>query len=715
MRGAEGALCVGSSAEASPAVSGDGGGAGPETAVAEEERLKEERLAAGVEGAAPAGGAPPAGEALATGKMKQLDTLLDQANLYTQFLSEQMTAIQEKEGDGAGAAEGTGDGASPGGAGRRGKRAGRGKAAPPGKKAKKGAAPASATKEFLGLFEGELREYQLKGVKWLISLWQNGLNGILADQMGLGKTVQAVGFLSHLREKGILGPYLVVGPLSTLPNWVKEFERFCPSMPCVLYHGSQAERQEIRTTRMATGPVSEKFPVVITSYEILMRDRVFLQNYRFKYVIVDEGHRLKNFDCKLIRELKTIPTENKLLLTGTPLQNNLAELWSLLNFLLPDIFTSLSDFESWFDFSNIGESGADAELVAKEQHNRVVSKLHNILKPFVLRRVKADVETSLPNKKEIILYADMSPLQKKVNQQLVDKTLKEAMQKVNRTSGGGVADIGNLSNMLMQMRKNCNHPDLIVGPFDGSTTFPEPEELIEQCGKFRLMDRILTQLRKKKHKVLFFSQMTKMLDLIESFLTVQGHRVCRIDGGVPWQERQAAIEDFNNDPDVQYFLLSTRAGGLGINLTAADTVIIYDSDWNPHQDMQAMDRCHRIGQTKPVLVFRLATGNSVEGKMLRKAQSKLLLERVVMKKGAFLQERGEEKKASMNSDELLDLLQSDISKDDIAQSGVVSDKDLARLLDRSGLESGKPFKGEIGKGFEVIPQKDGSSLLKGIQ
>merc|ERR1711869_191140 len=371
-----------------------------------------------------------------------------------------------------------------------------------------------------------------------------------------------------------------------------------------------------------------------------------------------------------IRELKTIPTENKLLLTGTPLQNNLAELWSLLNFLLPDIFTSLSDFESWFDFSNIGESGADAELVAKEQHNRVVSKLHNILKPFVLRRVKADVETSLPNKKEIILYADMSPLQKKVNQQLVDKTLKEAMQKVNRTSGGGVADIGNLSNMLMQMRKNCNHPDLIVGPFDGSTTFPEPEELIEQCGKFRLMDRILT---------------------------VQGHRVCRIDGGVPWQERQAAIEDFNNDPDVQYFLLSPRAGGLGINLTAADTVIIYDSDWNPHQDMQAMDRCHRIGQTKPVLVFRLATGNSVEGKMLRKAQSKLLLERVVMKKGAFLQERGEEKKASMNSDELLYLLQSDISKDDIAQSGVVSDKDLARLLARSGLESGKPFKGEIGK------------------
>ena len=704
----------------SPEASGEA--AGPGSVVAEEERLKEERLRTQAEAAPPAEDAPPAGEALGSKKMKQLDTLLDQANLYTQFLSEQMVAIQEKEGGEAGVEGNESPGAAAGGgAGRRGKRAGgttRGGSGSPGaKRAKKGGgSPApSATKEFLGLFEGELRDYQLKGVKWLISLWQNGLNGILADQMGLGKTVQAVGFLSHLREKGVLGPYLVVGPLSTLPNWVKEFERFCPSMPCVLYHGSQADRQDIRASRMPTGPVSEKFPVIITSYEILMRDRIYLQNYRFKYVVVDEGHRLKNFDCRLIRELKTIPTENKLLLTGTPLQNNLAELWSLLNFLLPDIFTSLTDFESWFDFSNIGESGADAEIVAQEQHNRVVSKLHNILKPFVLRRVKADVETSLPNKKEIILYADMSPLQKKVNQQLMDKTLKDTMQKVNRQSGGGTADVGNLSNMLMQMRKNCNHPDLIMGPFDGSTTFPEPEELIEQCGKFRLMDRILTQLRKKKHKVLFFSQMTKMLDLIESFLTVQGHRVCRIDGGVPWQERQAAIEDFNHEPDVQYFLLSTRAGGLGINLTAADTVIIYDSDWNPHQDMQAMDRCHRIGQTKPVLVFRLATGNSVEGKMLRKAQSKLLLERVVMKKGAFLQEKAEEKRTSMNSDELLDLLQSDISKDDVAQSGVISDKDLLRLLDRSGLESGKPFKGEMGKGFEVIPQKDGSSLLKGIQ
>merc|ERR1711871_1419398 len=297
-----------------------------------------------------------------------------------------------------------------------------------------GGSPApSATKEFLGLFEGELRDYQLKGVKWLISLWQNGLNGILADQMGLGKTVQAVGFLSHLREKGVLGPYLVVGPLSTLPNWVTEFERFCPSMPCVLYHGSQAERQDIRASRMPTGPVSEKFPVIITSYEILMRDRVYLQNYRFKYVMVDEGHRLKNFDCRLIRELKTIPTENRLLLTGTPLQNNLSELWSLLNFLLPDIFDDLDSFQRWFDFSDMEGEDAQSALIAKEQEEQVLGKLHQILQPFVLRRLKTDVEVDIPPKKEIVLYAPLTPKQSELYTSILDSTIMESIHKSSTT------------------------------------------------------------------------------------------------------------------------------------------------------------------------------------------------------------------------------------------------------------------------------------------
>lgn len=221
--------------------------------------------------------------------------------------------------------------------------------------------------------------------------------------MGLGKTVQTIGFLSHLRNKGVLGPYLILGPLSTLPNWVNEFHKFCPDFPVVLYHGNRQERAEIRSKHLPTSqPIKPTFPAIVTSFEIVMADRKFLQKYNFKYLVVDEGHRLKNFDCKLIRELKQIPAANKLLLTGTPLQNNLPELWSLLHFLLPDVFSSLSQFQSWFDFS--ADTSGDAEA---NKRVKVVEKLHGILKPFLLRRLKGDVETNLPRKKEIIIYAHM--------------------------------------------------------------------------------------------------------------------------------------------------------------------------------------------------------------------------------------------------------------------------------------------------------------------
>jgi ATP-dependent DNA helicase len=200
--------------------------------------------------------------------------------------------------------------------------------------------------------------------------------------MGLGKTVQTIGFLSHLRSKGVHGPFMIVGPLSTLPNWVAEVERWAPSIPVVLYHGSKDERSALRASRMGSGAVKAgpNFPIVVTSYEIVLADAKFLASYKWKYIVVDEGHRLKNANCRLLRELRTIPTANKLLLTGTPLHNNLSELWSLLNFLLPDIFGSLADFESWFDFSAVGQEGGDKEILAQEQRSKVVSKLHSILK-----------------------------------------------------------------------------------------------------------------------------------------------------------------------------------------------------------------------------------------------------------------------------------------------------------------------------------------------
>jgi ATP-dependent DNA helicase len=406
------------------------------------------------------------------------------------------------------------------------------------------------------------------------------------------------------------------------------------------------------------------------------------------------------------------------LLTHHPtarLQNNLGELWSLLNFLLPDVFTSLQNFEGWFDFAAaVGQEGADAAIVAQEQRSRVISKLHEILKPFLLRRVKTDVETSLPGKIEVVLYAHMTPAQREINQQLADKTLTEVM--AARRQGGGGPSVASLNNMLMQMRKNCNHPDLITAPFEGSPFFPPPEELVAACGKMRLLDRLLARLLPAGHKILIFSQMTSMLDILDAFFEARGVETARIDGGVAWQERQARMARFNAAPECKVFLLSTRAGGLGINLTAADTCIIYDSDWNPHQDLQAMDRCHRIGQTRPVLVLRLATAQSVEGKMLRRAGSKLMLERLVIKKGAFLDVGAEKKAASMSADELLEVLRADAPRDDVPQSAEVDDAMLERILDRGHLARSEPLPyPESGPGYEVVQQLEAGGLLQGVE
>lgn len=540
----------------------------PEAALAEEERLRQQREAA--EEASRAA-ADRAEAVLEKKKFEQLERLLNQSQLFTQFLAEQMSDAEAKataEAEQAAAENSKGKKRKSGG----------GKATPA--KKHRGDAADSVVAGLCPGFNGTLRNYQYQGVKWLISLYQNGLNGILADQMGLGKTVQTIAFLCHMRSKGILGPFMVLGPLSTLPNWVSEFERWAPEFPVVLYHGSKDERAAIRASKLSApsgSTISAAFPVVVTSYEIAIADIKFFQKLHWKYVVVDEGHRLKNMNCRLIRELKTLRTDNKLLLTGTPLQNNLTELWSLLNFLLPDVFSSLENFESWFDFAEaVGQEGGDQEILAQEQRNKVISKLHAILKPFLLRRVKTDVETSLPGKMEVILYAEMTDKQREINEQLRTKTLTDVMGKANRARGGG-ASVASLNNMLMQMRKNCNHPDLITAPFEGGAFFPSAQELVRECGKMALLDRILSRLLPGGHKVLIFSQMTAMLDILDAFFEEKGIEACRIDGTVSWQERQERMKRFNTAEECKVFLLSTRAGGLGINLTAADTCIIYDS------------------------------------------------------------------------------------------------------------------------------------------
>ena len=278
------------------------------------------------------------------------------------------------------------------------------------------------------------------GVHWLVGLYENGLNGILGDEMGLGKTVQSISMLAHLMEQGVHGPFMVVGPLSTLYNWKNEFKKWTPKVDAVIYHGSKDTRANIRGTHFRGKGKNADFPVLITSYEIIIRDRKELNKIDWKFVIIDEGHRLKNMNCRLIRDLKQICGEgcNRLLLTGTPLQNNLTELWSLLNFLLPSIFDDLDSFQAWFDFDFKAEDHEEKVMQGEMQHS-VVTKLHQILRPFLLRRLKVDVEIGLPKKYEYILFAWMTEWQQSMYSDLLAKQLADSAGKQMR-----------LQNVLMQ-------------------------------------------------------------------------------------------------------------------------------------------------------------------------------------------------------------------------------------------------------------------------
>ncbi|KAK9678263.1 hypothetical protein RND81_11G199700 [Saponaria officinalis] len=495
------------------------------------------------------------------------------------------------------------------------------------------------------------------------------------------------------------------------------FFRFTPSLKAIIYHGDKKERTELRLKHMPKN-IGPKFPIIVTSYEVALTDAgKYLRHYKWKYVVVDEGHRLKNANCKLVKELKRLPIENKLLLTGTPLQNNLAELWSLLNFILPDIFSSHKEFESWFDLSGKCSNEAAREEIEEKRRLQVVAKLHAILRPFLLRRMKSDVELSLPRKKEIILYASMTEHQKNFQDHLINRTLESHLLENTSLGTAPRGMKGKLNNLMVQLRKNCNHPDLLESAFNGSYDYPPVEEIVEQCGKFQLLDRLLTKLFARNHKVLIFSQWTKILDIIEYYFSEKGFQVCRIDGSVKLDDRRKQIQEFNDvDSSFQIFLLSTRAGGLGINLTSADTCILYDSDWNPQMDLQAMDRCHRIGQTKPVHVYRLATAQSVEGRILKRAFSKLKLEHVVIGKGQFKQERT--KSDVMEEEDLLALLRDVEDEEDKMIQRDISDEDLEKVLDRTDLVVGEQesdFKKFVlplkGPGWEVvIPTPTGGVL-----
>ena len=558
------------------------------------------------------------------------------------------------------------------------------------------------------MLKARLRNYQLKGLNWLANLYSQGINGILADDMGLGKTIQAISLLGWLAEsEDIWGPFLVVTPASTLHNWENEFTRFIPAFKVVVYYGSLSERAELRR-------LFKKANVVITSYQVAVMDESFLKKIKWQYMILDEAQAIKSIASQRWNTLLAFKARSRCLLTGTPIQNNMQELWSLLHFIMPTLFDSLAEFKEWF----LMENQVDASQI---------SKLHTILKPFMLRRHKEDIKDEIGTKEIVHVYCEMSSRQ---------RTLYDSVR--SKLAGCGAQDV---ENVLMQLKKVCNHPSLfdrpeaqtafsmtlsgtgtveacgalmryvpgamlvnsrvqlasqacsreVVGTASGmvraglahrlsklkqfefatprikrqriesnleseaalffssahppSSLLDQPlssrycrspplSSLIADSGKLAALDGLLGDLLAGNHRVLIYFQMTRMMDLFEEYLVQRGFSYIRLDGSVRVSTRKELVARWQAG-DVFIFILSTRAGGVGINLTAADTVIFYDSDWNPTVDQQAMDRAHRLGQKKPVTVYRLITRESIEEKIIERANKKDEMQKIVIKGHVF--------------------------------------------------------------------------------
>ncbi|KAI9265925.1 SNF2 family N-terminal domain-containing protein [Sporodiniella umbellata] len=555
----------------------------------------------------------------------------------------------------------------------------------------------------------QMKDYQLLGINWMLLLYRKKISGILADEMGLGKTAQVITFLGRLYEMGECGPHLIVVPASTIENWMREFRRFCPSLVVKMYQGSQAEREILRY-ELDLESLDEKYHVLLTTYNMATggaEDRGFLKQLKPRSIILDEGHMIKNCTSARYKYLMKIKAPFRLLLTGTPLQNNLQELVSLLTFIMPQMFVEYEEeIRSIFKIranrggAEQGKKRGSLEIESSVQvlSQKRIARAKQMMTPFVLRRKKADVLKDLPLKFQEIRQCKMADTQLTIYNNIISQT-----RKTYGESGSDMeAQFDNMSNIVIHLRKAADHPllfrhlytdDLLkkmtkdimrdVKYWDSNEDYVYEDmtimsdfELNRLCknnktikkyelknkewmdsGKIKVLEEVLPERIAKGEKVLIFSQFTSMLDILEMVMGTLNIEFLRLDGETKVMERQAMIDKFNQEESIPVFLLSTKAGGFGINLTSANVVVLYDLDFNPQNDKQAEDRAHRVGQTKDVTVIKLICTDSIEEHILRKAEVKLKLDKSI----------SSEEYVEINNDEENQSLRS-ILKESILQS-----------------------------------------------
>lgn len=493
----------------------------------------------------------------------------------------------------------------------------------------------------------ELRKYQLEGIQWLVWSWINRRNTILADEMGLGKTIQTIGFINYIyNEYNIEGPFIVIAPLSTIANWKKEIEEWS-NLYAIVYHGDVVSKKIIQNYEWKENDDKEgkfKFDILITTPEIAIQDvNLLSKNINWSLMVIDEAQKIKNISSKLRTTLLQYVSDSILLLTGTPIQNDITELYSLLNFVDKQTFEDYDKFAD--DFGNLKDSVK-------------INELHEILRQYILRRMKSDVETNIKPKQELLIEVELTSEQKKYYRAIYEKNIQLLYM-------NDKAKIPSMMNIMMELRKCCNHPYLItdveekllkennIKENDSDFYNKSMELLISTSGKMVLLEKLLPKLQKQNHRVLIFSQMVRVLDIIQDFLNYKNYSFERLDGTINGNLRQNAIDRFTKEnSNIFIFLICTKAGGLGINLTAADTVIVFDSDWNPQNDIQAIARCHRIGQTKDVKIYRFITRKTYEAEMFSRANMKLGLDKAILHNI----EEGKNKDLLLNKKEIENLL-----------------------------------------------------------